>query len=563
MSDFAIENSKKSEWGRSLFTLMFLVIVTTGAMVSVQPPQRDNVAGGGFSNDTAMQHLKVIAREPRPVGSMANRIVRDYLVQYFKGLGFELDEQEGIYTYTFETRNVSLRFSNILARLHGTGDGTAILLMAHYDTVPNSPGAGDDGAAVAALLEVARVLKSEPRMLNDIIFLLTDCEEYGLLGARTFVREHPWFNDISLVLNFEGRGSSGPSIMFQTSPGNSRLIEHFAEAAVCPVTSSLAYKVFSVMSTSSDFAIFRNAGVAGFDFAFLGSPQNYHANTDNIANIDPRSLRHHGVQALVLARYFGNLILEENLQQDEDVVFFSLPWLGVVFYSNTWAFALALFTTIVFIAAIYYGHKKREITLRGISYTFATGLLNVITVSGATFLVWKLIPSDAAQGHPDLVFSGIVFLALGITSAYVCLLTRRLGVTNTAIGILSYWSILSVASAVWVPAASYIFVWPLLFSTISIVWLMYSTNPKKSPILLFVVQHVCAIPGIILIAPTARQAYLAVGLQGGYVLNLSIVLLLWTLIPHLQTLATPSRWLLPITAILAAKSSLLYVYLSN
>ena len=128
-----------------------------------------------------------------------------------------------------------------------------------------------------------------------------------------------------LALNFEGRGSSGPSIMFQTSPGNAWLIEQFAEAGVNPVTSSLAYEVFSLMSTSSDFVVFRNADVAGFDFAFLGSPQNYHSETDNLANLDPRSLRHHGVQALALTRHFGNLdlmvpsmvIYKENAKPEE------------------------------------------------------------------------------------------------------------------------------------------------------------------------------------------------------------------------------------------------------
>lgn len=48
---------------------------------------------------------------------------------------------------------------------------------------------------------------------NDIVILISDAEELGLLGAGAFVEHHPWAKDIGLVLNFEARGSGGPSYM--------------------------------------------------------------------------------------------------------------------------------------------------------------------------------------------------------------------------------------------------------------------------------------------------------------------------------------------------------------
>ena len=538
--------SDRIAWGRCLFTLVFLTLVTAGALRYVQPPSRDPV-GCDFSTDAAMDHLKVIAREPRPIGSQANSIVREYLVRQFSDLGFEVEEQEAMYLN--EAGIAAWRITNVLARHRGTGDGTAVILMAHFDSVPVAPGAGDDGAAVAALLEVARVLKSGPRMRNDIVLLFTDGEEYGLMGARAFVRDHAWFKDIGLALNFEGRGSSGPSIMFQTSPGNAWLIEQFAEAAVQPVTSSLAYEVFRLMSTSSDFVPFRNADVAGFDFVFLGSPQNYHSKEDNLANLDPRSLRHHGVQALSLAKHFGNLNLR-NLPRRDDVVFFSLPWLGVVYYSEGWALALALFAVAAHVASILCGLKRRRLRLRRIAIAFAAGLLNAVIVSGATFLVWQLLPSTDVWHHPDLTFLGFVFFAIAITLALVSLSFGRLDAVDTAVGVLTWWSLLGVASAVWLPAASYIFAWPLMFSSASLISLMYVRDPLRLSVLPLVVQSLCAVPGIVLITPTAAQACAAIGLQEGYVLSLVIVLLLWTLIPQLRTLVAPSRWILPIFATL-------------
>src|SRR5207247_9627789 len=71
------------------------------------------------------------------------------------------------------------------------------------------------------LPETRRALRARKRPLaHDIIALFTDGEEAGLLGAAAFVREHPWANDVAVVLNFEARGTSGRSFMFETGPGN-------------------------------------------------------------------------------------------------------------------------------------------------------------------------------------------------------------------------------------------------------------------------------------------------------------------------------------------------------
>ena len=56
--------------------------------------------------------------------------------------------------------------------------------------------------------------------MASVIALITDGEEAGLLGAAAFVREHPLAKDVAFVLNFEARGTSGRSFMFETGPGN-------------------------------------------------------------------------------------------------------------------------------------------------------------------------------------------------------------------------------------------------------------------------------------------------------------------------------------------------------
>ena len=58
----------------------------------------------------------------------------------------------------------------------------AVVLSAHWDTVPSSPGTNDNGSGVVALLEIARILSgSKPK--NSIIFAFFDKEEVGCEGS--------------------------------------------------------------------------------------------------------------------------------------------------------------------------------------------------------------------------------------------------------------------------------------------------------------------------------------------------------------------------------------------
>lgn len=78
-------------------------------------------------------------------------------------------------------------FHNIIVELPGTDLSSEVLIVgAHLDAVPNAPGADDNGTGVAAVLEIARLLKDAPmrRTLRLIVFNL---EETGLVGSRQYV----------------------------------------------------------------------------------------------------------------------------------------------------------------------------------------------------------------------------------------------------------------------------------------------------------------------------------------------------------------------------------------
>ena len=185
---------------------------------------------------------------------------------------------------------------NVMAPLPTTNpDLPALILACHYDSVPAGPGAGDDGAAVAALLEVARALMLKGPLARPVILLFTDGEELGLYGAQAFCENNPLADSpqkVGLVLNFEARGSSGPSLMFETSKNNRWLIEQASAGLDRPMSSSAYVEIYRLMPNGSDLTVFMENEMPGMNFAFLRNPKHYHTPFDNLKNLDHQSLQH-------------------------------------------------------------------------------------------------------------------------------------------------------------------------------------------------------------------------------------------------------------------------------
>lgn len=133
-------------------------------------------------------------------------------------------------------------------------------------------------------------MKAGEPLENDVIPLFGDGEELGLLGAIGFVEEHAWALDVKLVLNFEAPGNSGPSIMFENSGQNGFPIQEFAKAVPYPVSNSLAYTIYKKLPNNTDFSIFKDAGMVGFNFAFIDGVEAYHSPIDRPNNLSRNSL---------------------------------------------------------------------------------------------------------------------------------------------------------------------------------------------------------------------------------------------------------------------------------
>jgi hypothetical protein len=104
------------------------------------------------------------------------------------------------------TTGAAVEAHNIHSVLPGDGVGR-VVLMAHYDSVWNTPGAYDNASGVAVVLEVAARLAADPLAVT-VDVLLTGGEELGLLGGAAFVAQLDAGEqqDIAYVLNVEGMG---------------------------------------------------------------------------------------------------------------------------------------------------------------------------------------------------------------------------------------------------------------------------------------------------------------------------------------------------------------------
>ncbi len=456
----------------SVIALAIAAAAALFAVYSMRPPAPlpDNAPTNEFSAVRALRHVSRIAAAPHPTGSPANAAAREYLLSAFHEMGVDAQLQEGVGALRRGWYAQAATVRNIVARLPGSQHAPAFLLVGHYDSVPTGPGAGDDGHSVGVLLETLRALRSGPRLRNDVIFLLTDGEELGLLGADAFVREHPWAKDVAVVLNFEARGTSGPGHMFETSQGNGWLIRQFAQAAPYPRADSLSYEVYRRLPNDTDLSVFKAHGYAGLNFAFIDDVFFYHTALDDMNHLAPSSVQQQGSNALALTRQFANLDLSRT--KAPDVVYFTLPFHAVAVYSQAWVWPLAMLTLAVLAALLMWGHARRRVAVAGIAVGILALVICVVAAPLATAALWGLI----AQLHPfpDVYFrqpynwrwyeAAFVALTLAFLSAVYGWFRRRARIENLAAGALVFWALAMILTCLRAPNVSYLFTWPLLLA---------------------------------------------------------------------------------------------------
>lgn len=433
-----------------------------------------------FSAGRAMAHVEAIARRPRPVGTAAHEQVRQYIVDTATAAGARVSiEQAEVTRPEWGSPFPSAVVHNIVARVPGNAPGAkALLLVAHYDSVPVGPGAADDGAAVGAMLETIRALRSGGGVANDVVFLFSDGEELGSLGATAFVRRHG-VDEFGAVLNFESRGSSGPVMMFETGAGNLPLIEAFAGVSSRPVANSLAYEVYRLLPNGTDFTVFRDAGASGLNAAFIDGVQNYDAPTDTPGRLDEDSVQHHGETMLGMIRSLGGSDL--GSVRGVDAVYFDVFARVLVVYPTGWAVGFAAVSLFVLCGLVVVGVRRSALRTRSVLAVAGAGLGGAVATGVLCYLLWTVVtwmrPGITAQPLSEpYERAGFVAAFAAITVAvlvFVTHLLRRRRPAELVAGGLVLLGLLLVVFMVVAPGASYLVQWPLV-AGLPALWLVLS-----------------------------------------------------------------------------------------
>ena len=337
--------------------LILAAVVAVSALLAYgiwTRPGAEPVDSEGFSAERAVRDIEIISKEHHSVAQPEERAaVREYLVSRLNELGadtvrlYEYDSlvgpQNKHVVYTFDAVDVLAEFPPLKA----SEDPTYLLMVAHYDSRYSQPmpkdtvwsyGAADDGYGVSVILEtVNQVLKCRQDWKQGVKVLFTDAEEVGMMGMKAiWENDREVFDNVGFMINIEARGPWGPALLFETCPGNEKVMDLYAETADYPFTYSLTTVVYSFMPNFTDFTIVKDE-IPGMNFSTIADINHYHTDLDNFSNISPKSIQHYGAQIVPVAQeYLTNEAYSDRnyFKAEDDTTNFTIPVLGLFNFSK-------------------------------------------------------------------------------------------------------------------------------------------------------------------------------------------------------------------------------------
>lgn len=534
---------------KSNFFIISIVIVVVLLFANDQKmPQSISKSSelNDFSTQSALDHIKIISQDQHHVGTNAHTRVKNYLVDELTKIGFDVQIQD---TMVLSKWQNLVKVQNVIAKKKGSTSGKALLLLTHYDTAPQARayGASDDANGLGVILEGMRMyVKKNQSFKNDIIILFSDAEELGLNGAYGFAKHHPWQENVGVVVNFEARGTSGPSMMLaETNHGNQALIEAFSKAKVpYPMANSLMYSVYKMLPNDTDLTAFREVSdIPGYNFAYIDGHYHYHTELDKFENLDPKSVEHQATYFLSMVSYLANADLSQ-MNAKEDLTYFSIPKFFFS-YPSSWNFYLWLSAFVLFLVITFFGFGKQELKVNGVLKGFLPFLLSLISAGGLTFGLWQLILklypaySDILcgftyNGHDYML--AFAFLTASLFIYFYSKFYKKESFLSFVFAPLFFWLILTFFIQQKLEGASFLII-PLIFSIFS--WGLMMLTKFKSPYL----HLILALPTLLIIAPLIQLFPIGLGLKIMFgssvlmILGLSLMLPLLFEAKHLKNVS--------------------------
>jgi hypothetical protein len=398
------------------------------------------------------------AQLPRPSGSPEAAAFRGRLQQELTQLGVAHQATTQESCRERRGQRICLTVTNIRAVIV-PGDGPEVLLMAHTDSVPRGPGAGDDASGVATILETIRALKARGLAgRRPIAALFTDGEERGLFGAALYAADAGNRARTGVVVNVEARGNQGPSYLFQTHEGDRPLIDLYAKAAPHPATSSLYSEIYRILPNDTDLTPFLQAGIAGANFAFIGNARQYHTAQDRRENIDPATLQHHGENVLALTDALSRA--DPAALKGEGAIYLDILGRWLPRLPVSWALPLSIAVFLAIALAGWMTPRERRVPQRPLLAALAPLFLLLLCI-GAGFVLHSIAAFIGGSANPSLEHPAWLRLALafGVWAA-------ALWVASAA-GPIACWlwfAGLAVVSAIFLPGLTPYFLFPSLIA---------------------------------------------------------------------------------------------------
>ena len=517
--------------------ILFLGVASWLSIFSLQPFNISNLneKPDQFSTLRAYEHVKEISKKPHYIGSENHSKVRNYIIDELEELGLNVQTQKGFSLSNMSTLTIP---ENIIARIEGTDQtGKALLLLSHYDSaVHSSYGASDAASGVATILETLSAFKEKGKKpKNDIIILFSDAEEVGLNGAKLFAKKHPWAKDVGLVLNFESRGSGGPSNMIiETNYGNKNLINTFSKAKPeFPVASSLMYNIYKMLPNDTDSTVFREEiDVPSFFFAFIDDHYDYHTAKDIPERLDKKSLAHQGSYLDATLNYLSDANLNQ-LKSEKNDVYFNFPFVGIITYSYNLSPYLIALSLILLIVGLIYGFREHKISTKAILNGFLAFSSIVIVSLIIGFAGWQFIefiyPDYQAylqgftpNGHYYIL--GFVLLAVSVYFYIYDKFFKYLQIKNALVAPIFYWLVINILLYIFLPGGAF-FILPLLLSIL--IWFVYLHYRRFSLLLISLIL----LPIIFINVPYIKSFPVGLGLNSIYISCLFSILTLGLLTP--------------------------------
>lgn len=450
-----------------------------------------------FSAERAHKHIAAVCIAPQPAGSVNNDHACQYIYNELQRLGVE-SMIETVYDKTSD-RQVSRRRA-VLGRIRGVNPSKAFAVDAHFDSVAWGPGAADDFSGIAAMLEAARAIKAGAPLQNDVIFVFSDQEEFNMGGAKLFAG-HPWMNDVGVMLGLETRGSSGPSLMFETSPNNGFVVREMARSGVGARANSIMYSFYDNMPFNSDFDHYKNL-TAGLNLAFIDNFDCYHTMLDNPTNVSLASLQHHGNYVLGLARHFGNMRLDDCYAPD--ATFFNTLGNHMVVYPLSWGWPLALAALLLWGGVMVFGFSRGSLGFRGVLSGFLSVLVASIIAAAPIGLVSYLVYQrfrEAALYQNNVYALAFHLFGIGVLCLVIALLRRRAQPQELLGGGLAWWALGLLLMQWRLPGGANLTLWPLVAGAVYLlVLLLLDSRPAPSDRVLRW-SVLLALPALMFIAP--------------------------------------------------------------